>query len=353
MALLRQDWKIAYRNGFFFITIIVALLYVALVRWVLPIGGETQPVPLGVYDRTEGRVWETWLADQPEQFQLYDSEETLVNAIQGKKALGLVIGEEGWTVYRQGYESNRDIAFLVSSINVLSKTMSGQLNREKVSILTLEEEAPIETLVTQMVPLLMATDIILLGFFFAAAMVFNEKKENSLTALRVSPLPAAPYLLSKITVNVGFSLIFSILFLFLTGFFSAHSLELFAIILLSSFAMSGIGVFLGCFYSSISDFIYPAFIVTLVCMIPGLLPLLSDIGINLPVSLVEWIPSYHVFRETHHLLFQPGESQAFRAVVVLAIESVAIFGLCVWAYRRRYFRLGPSSKMALTKGETV
>ncbi|HQQ65974.1 MAG TPA: hypothetical protein PLO55_07515, partial [Thermotogota bacterium] len=90
MALLRQDWKIAYRNGFFFITIIVALLYVALVRWVLPIGGETQPVPLGVYDRTEGRVWETWLADQPEQFQLYDSEETLVNAIQGKKALGLV-----------------------------------------------------------------------------------------------------------------------------------------------------------------------------------------------------------------------------------------------------------------------
>ena len=353
MVLLRQDWKIAYRNGFFFITIIVALLYVALVRWVLPIGGETQPVPLGVYDRTEGRVWETWLADQPEQFQLYDSEETLVNAIQGKKALGLVIGEEGWTVYRQGYESDRDIAFLVTSLNTLSEAKRGQLNLDDVFIETLEAEAPPVTLVTQMVPLLMATDIILLGFFFAAAMVFNEKKENSLTALRVSPIPVFRYLLSKIGVNVGFSLIFSVFFLLLSGFFNGYTLTLFGVILLSSFVMSGIGVLLGCFYSSISDFIYPAFIVTLVCMIPGLLPLLSDIGINLPVSLVEWIPSYHVFRETHHLLFQPGESQAFRAVVVLAIESVAIFGLCVWAYRRRYFRLGPSSKMALTKGETV
>jgi len=353
MALLRLDWKIAYRNGFFFITLAIALLYVALVRWVLPIGGEIESIRLGIYDRTEARMWKTWLADHPEDFRFYDSEEELVNAVQGKKTLGLVIGDEGWTVYRQGYENDRDIAFLVASFHTLSKTMRGQLNYEDLSIQTLEAQAPPETLVTRMVPLLMATDIILLGFFFAAAMVFNEKKENSLTAVRVSPLSGAQYLLSKIAVTVAFSMIFSVLFLLLSGFFCWGTLALFGVILLSSFVMSGIGVLLGCYYSSISDFIYPGFIVTLVCIVPGLLPLLSDIGIDLPVSLVEWIPSYYAFRETSHLLFHPAESEFVRAIVVLTIESLVIVCLGNWAYRHRYFRSHPSHRTALAKGERI
>jgi hypothetical protein len=335
MGLFKNDLKIAYRNGFLLITVAIAFLYAALVMWVLPIESNEEAETMVILDSTTDKIWKPLLSRFGETFLFASTEEELLENVEKRRTIGIHLSDEEWITYQQGYENAQTIRLLQATLENVRAVSTGVISIEELDIREIQENAPPINITSRAVPVLIATDIVLLGFFFSAAMVFNEKKEGSLIAVRVSPLRSLPYLLSKILVNEVITLLFLILFLLPMGLLGKSFFPLLLIVSIASFFVSCLGIFIARFFESVSEFLYLSLAITLLCMIPAL----PSFGIPIKFPGIEWIPSYYVFIESFNLLFSPEETDTVRAVLMLSIESFLIFCVTWGAYHRKYFQI--------------
>jgi hypothetical protein len=335
MSLFANDLKIAYRNGFLLITVAIAFLYASLVMWVLPMDTDEKAETVVILDSTSDKTWKPLLSNFGNTFVFVTDEEELLEIVEKRRTTGIHLSDEEWITYQQGYENPQTVRLLQATLENLRAVSTGEFSIKELNIREIQENAPPINITSRAVPVLIATDIVLLGFFFSAAMVFNEKKEGSLIAVRVSPLRALPYLLSKILVNEVITLLFLILFLLPMGLLGKSFFPLLLIVSIASFFVSCLGIFIARFFESVSEFLYLSLAITLLCMIPAL----PSFGIPVKFPGIEWIPSYYVFIESYNLLFFPEGANTVRAVLMLSIESFLIFCVTWGAYHRKYFRI--------------
>jgi len=186
-----------------------------------------------------------------------------------------------------------------------------------------------------MVPMLLAADILLIGFLFVASMLFQEKKEHSVSAYRVSPGGTINYIMSKALVNVILSVCFAIIFGIFTLGFNINYPAYFLIITIAALMMTLIGILMGQFFSSLSDFLY----IMLAFMILMGLPIFTYMNPNFRFPGIELIPSYQIVFSVDSLMRTGWEwSKLTNTFLILGIELILIFMLTTYVTKKHLIK---------------
>jgi len=188
-----------------------------------------------------------------------------------------------------------------------------------------------------MIPIMIVTEAVMLGFLLIAVMVFQEKEEGSVRAYRVSPGRTMEYILSKVTVNVLLALVYGSLVVIFTMGFNVNYLGLLSIILLSSLLMTLVGLSVSVFFKNLQQFL---FIGVFILALAGM-PVASYMNPSFSPSFMTWLPAYPVLFGIREALFPTGKVGFITSLnLVLGIESLVFFLISYWAVRKKLMKEG-------------
>ncbi len=338
ISLLRQDLVLAHRNAFFLMVVGLALLFALLINFVLP--EEIDPEgSLYVVDVTQdGRVESFLLPSEPEM--VLGSEEELMARLEADRdSIGVLFkGDAGGpqaVIYYRGDEPTRPTRAAEPIIAAIWKA-AHEIQRPVVHrVEYLRPGVPKVPYNKFLVPLVLVVEVVFLGFFFVAVMVFQEKAEGSIRAFRVTPMSTWHYILSKVVANLAVAFVYGALISLLTLGLHVDYLRLFLLLALASFMMTMVGLLVGVFYSGLSDFVYSALAIVAVLGLPMAGYLIP--AFKLP--FFEYIPTYSLVFGAKEIIFPTGRADFFGALMLpLLLETAAITLLTKWIVDRRLMR---------------
>ncbi len=338
-SLLKQDLVVAYRNGFFLVVVGLAVIFVILVRFVIPSEVKITPREY-VVDLTEEQTIADLFMKKGLADILLPSEDALLSLMQeDRNTIGIVFrgSRENPTavIHHQGHEPKKALNALSAAVSLVWNE-AGALGRPSFSTpVLLRPESGKLPFNLSMIPLLIVTEVVLLGFLFVAVMVFQEKAEGSINAYRVSPRGTWTYIFSKSVTNVVLALCYGLL-LFLPTIGPAPTLAaVLPLVTVASFLMTVTGLSVSVFFNSLSDFIYVALLVfVLFC-----LPVASYFFPAFKMPVFELIPSYPLMFGIREILFPTGKTGFYLPMLIrLAAESVVALLVAAWAVNRNLLK---------------
>ncbi|QNB47181.1 hypothetical protein BR63_13240 [Thermanaerosceptrum fracticalcis] len=339
LSLLALDAKLLWRNKYVHITLALAVTLVILIKFVVP--GELKVGTVEYFfDDTEGRIFHPSLKEHVPAERIKASEEELRRTVrENSSSVGIILRgareNPRAVIIRQGHEPDTAINLLAVSLDEYWRKEGG-LAREDVAVTTyLRPQAAKIEFNRFLLPVFVAMDVVFLGFVFAAVMIFQEKNEGSLRAYRVSPGDSLEFILSKVLVNSALALAYGLFLVGLVQGSQARYLELALLLVIAGSMMSLLGMFLGVFFSNLSSFIYPLFVVSTILG----LPLASYFfpAFNLP--FFQYIPTYHILFGLREILFPTGRPDLVWSELGKLCLPLAVFALCCYlAVERRLMR---------------
>jgi ABC-2 family transporter protein len=178
-----------------------------------------------------------------------------------------------------------------------------------------------------------ALDLCLLGFMFGSVMILQDKEQGTIRYFRIAPGSALQYMTSKLTLNVGLSLVNLVV---LTAFVAPWALakpELYALTLLICAGMTTLGMTIACFMRNISQWFFPAIALSLI----GTLPVSLVFTPTQSLAWTRWLPTYHILFGSEAVLF--GDAEVATTSLVYALVFAALTAAaCGLAIRSRLLR---------------
>jgi hypothetical protein len=342
LACLRTDLTVIRRNNFPWI-MLIALGVTCAAVYLLP-RELKRAAPRYLYDATPERTLQKLLAREipPERF--LGSRESLEEAVRsGRENVGIAAesGPQGptLTVLYNGTMPERQLRLVEAGLRHLWGQSEGEDAGTDVRVrLLMQPHDPIP-LNLSLLPVLLAFEVIVLGFLFVAVMVFQEKQDGSIRAFRVSPAGTWSYLLSKVTLWVLLTVLYGTLLLLVTrGPGLARWLSLLALVGLSGLFMTLVGLAVSVFFRSISEW----FFVGVGILVLNMLPQVSYLHPSFSPAWLTWLPSYPLLFALRDLLFRPGSPGQLRAALLQTGVGVALaLPAAYFAVRGRLMR-GPA-----------
>ncbi|PWJ92023.1 ABC-2 type transport system permease protein [Oceanotoga teriensis] len=323
---LKIDFKVAFKNSFMLIIIIMAIIYILLINFVLPEKLEMSQTQVIAYDSTSQKIFENNFKNLT---YINDKDKLKESLLKNESAIGIILKENTAEIVLRGYESQTQINNIKAIISNLYSR-----NYKSYEIITLGKEVNKLSFNKKMLPVLIATDVIMMGFLFIAAMLFQEKQEGSISAYRVTPAGTINYILSKVLINSFLAIIFGIIVSIFTIGFQINYIIYTIIIFVSAFLVSLFGLFLAQFYSSISDFIYIALIFNVIAA----LPVMGYFNPSLYINIFKYIPSYPVMFGIDTLMTSGDISNSLKTLIVPIIELLIISPLTYITIKRNLIR---------------
>ncbi|MFO7536545.1 MAG: ABC transporter permease [Chloroflexota bacterium] len=326
ISLQRDSW-INWRNGFVAVTLAVALIYLALVRWLIPADVSLEPA-FYVLDQTgDGRFAQLIGHNDDGSTHLV----TDLNALQAALAandsavgLHLTDGVEmpQATLYFQRHQGERVRNLAALAIDAQLAALYGVERETAVTTTThvLQPDsrpAPIPFNLLW-VPILLFSDAAMIGLLFIAALIFAEKEEGTLRAYLVTPGRIWEYLLSKAVTLGLLAVAFTLIFVPATVGAGPNYLYLVALMLLAGIATSLLGAWMAVYFDNISQFLLPAISLIIVLGLPAVSyfnPSFSPLWLRL-------LPTYPLIFGMREAIFPSGSPQiVYTALLVLLLLS--------------------------------
>lgn len=186
-----------------------------------------------------------------------------------------------------------------------------------------------------LVPLMLGLDVVMLGFLFGGVMVLQEKMDGTVGAYRVGPGGTAPFVLSKLLVNVLLGALNAAVFLAWAHPAALLSPGLVLLVLGVTTTLTLFGMGLASFFDSLSSFFYPLAVVGLVLN----LPMLAYVSPSLDLAWLAWVPTWDVMFVGRALLFDPASVTGVATVAVRILLGLALMGaFATWAIDRRLLK---------------
>ena len=342
--LFKQDLTVAVRNYFHIVILALAALMIVLINFVFPASVKFTPNEL-FFDNSEGKVLESFEIQRGvDKSRFYQSREELMKAVEKNNAsIGIIM--EGtlqnarFTIIHQGTESEE-------IINVLDATIEEALDR----IRGIEEKAGhrVEYLRPRtepipfnknMIPVMVVTEAVMLGFLLISVMVFQEKEEGSVRAYRITPGSTLEYILSKAAVNLMLALVYALIMVVFTSGFNANYPAVILTVVLASFLMTMLGLAISVFFRNLQEFLFVGVFVLAVCG----LPIASYFTPSFTPEFFTWIPSYPVLFGLREALFPTGKEGFIAASnLLLLVEGLVLLGI---GWRAVHIRLMKDDKL--------
>lgn len=324
-SLLKQDSKLAIRNGYIAVVIILAIIYILLIRFVVP-----EELKIGIseiaYDVTDGNFNE-YLKDFPEDRLLTSNEEFYLNLNDNPNTIGIIfdgtIKNPKVTIVKQGTEYDKALNLLEASIKRTLADYKGEADNATINTTYLRPQSDKIPFNKSLLPLFLSTEVISFGFIIIAVMVFQEKTLGTLKAYRVSPGGVFNYVFSKTIVNVAMAMIFGMLLTVGVMGFDIPYLEFLSVIALASILMTLLGIWLSVYFDDLESFLFVG--VGLICIFA--IPLMSYLFPTFSYRFFEYIPSYPIIFGVREMLFYTGKENFLLPMFFTLIVEILGVGI--------------------------
>jgi hypothetical protein len=338
-SLFLQDLLLAYRSGHVFITALILVLMLALVLFLpreLKIHNEL------IYDASPDHLLAGYLQERGLPQSILFTEETAFREQLDRQAnkVGIIFSgslkQPHFEIITQNVISVENIGLLQTSMELALQDLRGD-EVESIAVDVLRSAAPPPPFNLNLIPIMIVFEVVLLGFFIVAVMMFQEKQEGTLRAYRVAPAGAINYILSKSGLFLALSLLYGLPIL-LVGFgLTANYPLLILLMILSSTLMTLFSIAVAVFFRDLSEW----FFVGVAVLIVNSLPMLSYAFPSLAPTWLTWIPSYPAVFATRNLLFHgAGLAEISPAILYLLILNLAAFAAALSAVHFKLLKEG-------------
>lgn len=207
-----------------------------------------------------------------------DSREDLIALAEQTGDAGVAINhpsrsDKAFTYYLQGYETDRykSYAALIAGGDLMAVADAA----EHQPVRALEQNPVVLNDRQSALPLMLTLNCVLMGILVAAAYIVEDKKTNTIKALRVVPASIMDYLLAKVGAVLLTSLVSClILAIPVMGGMPNYPLLLLTV-LCGGFFTAAVGALIASFYSDMGKAFAAVYLVLMVLLVPaiaGLLP---------------------------------------------------------------------------------
>jgi ABC-2 type transport system permease protein len=343
-ALVQKDFKLYFKNKLFaFLTILMLVFYV-VIFYLLP-NTVDETIEIAWFGPTLPGQFMSDLEAEGLILRMYASDAELQAAVQsGDEMVGVMLPQNFVQQIRSG-EKPRATIYVNSQIpeefrgvyNLLIEEMSyffsGQtLNIEAEEVVMGPDMAGQQIPPRQrMVPML-AVFLLIVEMMGLASLLTTEIEMGTIRALLVTPLSTVGLFISK--GIAGILLIFSqvALIMAITGGFRNEPVLLAGTLLLGALMVTGLALLI----SSVSRDVLT---VTAWSILAMFLLAIPSFNILMPGLTTQWIrvlPSYYLIDPVFRIInFNAGLSEVWSQLLVLLAISIALYGLGVWAVKRR------------------
>ncbi len=337
-----RDWLLTIRNGLLWFVLIFLLLLIIMVRFVIPEQIELTEEQY-ITDLTEQKQFLGFMQQKGmSESEIIADEETLDEMMsKNKNAFGIVIRDRNErteiTIKSHGEIAERNINLIKASFNSMIRMMEGRTNYSLIKFRVLRENIPIIPLNKSFIPVFLIFEIIVLGFFFIAVQVFDEKMEGSVNTYRMSPSGTINYIMSKNLVFLILGIIYGLSFILLTIGSGINYLYLFILLILGLSFMTILGLAVAVFFKNLSEW----FAMGMFVMIIVMLPTFSFMYPVFAPPYITYIPSYIMIFTAREIIFPSGnESMIHMNLLILFIETIIIYFIAHILVNKKIMKAG-------------
>ncbi len=335
-TLVKQDLIIASRNWFLAAIVVMLVIFLALI-WFLPEQFDVQATEI-IYDATPGQEMQQTLITMgadPESF--YQSRESLEAALnKQKKGVGVVIEGDlrnlSYTFITQGQFAPQNLNVLGAALDSVAAAANGAAAPDNLKLTLLRDKSDPIPMNEAGVPVFLVFEVVALGFFLVAAIIFQEKQEGMVRAFRVSPTGTMTYILAKTAVFLILGVLYALVLLLLGLGFDVPLGSLLLLVILGSSMMTLLGIVVAVFFNNLSEWFFVGAFVLIIFMLP-------TISYAIPAfapTFITWTPSYPLVFGVRELLFPTGKADFLLPTVgLLVVYNVVALGLAYWAVERK------------------
>lgn len=343
---LRRDNLINWRNFYYAVTLAVALIYLALVRWVIPTDLTVTPT-IYIADQTAEGRYAAYVAEQLRTEELVgpaqlvgSMEELRASLAENQNSVGVALSPgtplPEVTLFFQGYENPQVRNLLAVALEDSLREAYDQpwpVNREfPQQVLRGDGRSAAVPLNQMLVPFLLFSDAVLIGLFFIAALIFMEKDEGTLRAYLVAPGHIWEYLLSKALNLMLLAVIFTLLFVLATIGLGANYFYLLLLVALGSIFASLLGALIAVHFENLTQFLFPAVFVIILISLPAVVFVVPGFA---PFWL-RWLPTYPLVFGLREAIFPTGNPQIIvTAALTMLLLDGALLAISSWVFRRQ------------------
>ncbi|ABR50739.1 hypothetical protein Amet_4669 [Alkaliphilus metalliredigens QYMF] len=341
-GLLKKDFKIAYRNFFFLIVMVVAVLLIGVVQFLIPESVNTSTNI--IYSLEDESIEEfqpllTYLDAQPQNSTVASRDEIVALMKENQNTVGLRLyemeGNPAFELIMQGYENPQSQRALALTIEAI---LDGEtINDRGIETVILRDQRSLGEIPfnKQMVPLILLNEPVMLGFIFLAALIFMEKEEGTIKAYMISPGGVGLYLFSKLVLMVVLGLLSTILITLLTVGINVNWPMLVSVVAAGTLFSSTIAMLLASFFDNISK----AMIWILGISLLLTAPMISYFTPSFSPRLITMIPIYNLMFAIREAIFPVGNNAVvYESLLVLTGLSGILYGLALMSYKRNLLR---------------
>lgn len=303
-ALLRLDLKLAVRHKLAHVTVIVALVLGALIGFAAPERFEPGRTDYLV-DASEGQRFAA-LTDAVDAELVLEDEARLRDAVADDgSSVGIVFrgtpADPGATVYVQGNESPERLALIRTGTDAVwqSVGMTEGQRRAPEAPTVLDPGAEKPAFNESLVPVIYCLDLCILGFMFGSVMILQDKEHGTIRMVRVGPGTSLEYLGSKLSVNLGLSLVNIVILTALAAPWALARPSLYLLTVLICGGMTLVGMTLAVYLRNIAQWFFPMVAVSLITATPTYLMFVP----TQTLRWTFWVPTYHMLFGSEAAMF--------------------------------------------------
>lgn len=345
---LRRDHQINLRNYYYLVTIAVALIYLALIRWLIPADLSLKPA-LYVLDETADGRYAAYVLEQAAA-NPYAGPATLAGSVEelqaaleaNQNSVGIALADAAplpaVTLYFQSY-MNPQVR------NLMAVAVEDSLREAYGRPWPVAQELPRETLRGQgqapvpfnlaLTPFLLFSDTALIGLLFIAALIFMEKEEGALGAYLVTPGRIWEYIVSKALNLALLAVIFTLVLTLPTLGLRPNYLHLLAVMAMGSIFASLLGAWVAVYFDNLTQFLFPAVALMLVISLPAVAYFVPSFAPFWP----QLLPTYALIFGLREAAFPTGSPEIVgSALLILLVANLALLAVSSYAFRRQIAR---------------
>lgn len=340
-SLAIKDWRLLVRNYYVATILVVAALYIAATLFLIPAELDTTQA-IVLWDQTDGGVVKAFYQAGAGAggLTVVDSAADYAAALEegysriGIRASGGAVPER-FEITFQGWENEQTRNLLTASLQAQAAALRGEgegYPRFATRSLNPGTAAPAPPYNQSMVPFWVYTEAGMVGLLLGATLLFAEKDERSLRAIRTTPASMGEYLLARVLAMFLLGMLFTAVVTVLILGPSVNWLAIVPVVFLGSAVITLAMMVVANLFSSLGQFIFAGILLMTALGLPGLAYLMPSFS----PPLLRLLPTYPLIfglREAYFPTGAPGI--VWGAIGQLAITLAVVLPFAVLTFRRQ------------------
>ena len=343
-ALISKDFSLFFRNRFFALMTVFALITYLTIYFVMP-SSVDESLKIGLYAPVMPPVFEQ-LQEESLEIEVVESDEALREAVtEGQYVAGVALPADIMEKLLLGQKTQITLYFasdtpdeIKDAVEVLIRELAYLQIGLPLALEVTEEILGPDMMGMQIPPRdrlrpLLVFFILIIETMGLATLIGEEVERRTIQALLVTPMTVKDLFAAKGIMGASLAFGLAALFMAIVGGISGQPLVILAALLLGAVLVTGIGFLIG----SVAKDMMSAMPLFLVALIPLLIPTVSVMFPGLITGWVKVIPSYYLVDTLHRAAnFGAGWGDVWQSLLVLLGFNIVIFWIGITALRRKF-----------------